>query len=410
MVADWTGDNSGPRSAESQLQRLRAQYPGAHVHCSTFSAFFDEANKAENKAKLPVVTAEMGDAWIYGVPSDPLKNAQFREVARARDECVSSGACNTSAPAMRDFDRLLVKVPEHTWGLAQSWFTADYQNYTNVQFQRALKDSLAAGPLANQSDHRGGAAKWRADYYTTIQAWWEQRSFVTNAIGAVANAESAATVADAADQGAQRGTNERGSNLGVPRGWADELARRVAGLSDVPLPSAAALITAGYVRVPADTSGSVPRFGVQCGSGGIEVGLDVTGAIVHLTRSQGQVQSGTPRSVSWANTTRPIGQFLYQTFDDDDYQKFLGPAPAGFGLPGCTPNNTAPNRLAICGNFNKPNMTAANPTHVEVGELDFGGSRRRDRSRCMCVCACACVCVCMCVCMCVCVCVCVMVL
>ena len=48
---------------------------------------------------------------------------QFRELARARDECVGSGACNTSAPAMRDFDRLLVKIPEHTWGLAQAYFT-----------------------------------------------------------------------------------------------------------------------------------------------------------------------------------------------------------------------------------------------------------------------------------------------
>ena len=48
---------------------------------------------------------------------------QFRELARARDECVGSGACNTSAPAMRDFDRMLVKIPEHTWGLAQAYFT-----------------------------------------------------------------------------------------------------------------------------------------------------------------------------------------------------------------------------------------------------------------------------------------------
>jgi hypothetical protein len=46
------------------------------------------------------------------------------------------------------------------WGLAQSWFTADYQNYTNAQFQAALKDSLAHGPLKDQTDHRGGAAKW----------------------------------------------------------------------------------------------------------------------------------------------------------------------------------------------------------------------------------------------------------
>ena len=69
MVADWTGDNSGPAGTEGALEELRKQYPGANVHSSTFSAFFDEANKPENKDQLPVVTAEMGDAWIYGVPS-----------------------------------------------------------------------------------------------------------------------------------------------------------------------------------------------------------------------------------------------------------------------------------------------------------------------------------------------------
>eukprot|EP01043_Picozoa_sp_COSAG02_P061831 COSAG02_NODE_8388_length_2588_cov_5.222981_1_plen_99_part_00 len=96
---------------------------------------------------LPVVTAEVGDAWIYGVPtpmntcpdhllastvlcavaladqashmaeqvpSDPLKCAQFRAVGRLRDECIGSGECNRSSIAMKTFDRLLVKVPEHT--------------------------------------------------------------------------------------------------------------------------------------------------------------------------------------------------------------------------------------------------------------------------------------------------------
>ena len=45
---------------------LRKLYPGAHVHASTFDAFFKEANKPENKEKLPVVTAGEcgGDAVI----------------------------------------------------------------------------------------------------------------------------------------------------------------------------------------------------------------------------------------------------------------------------------------------------------------------------------------------------------
>ena len=41
------------------------RYPNATVLSSTFDAFFDEANKPANKAKLPVVTAEIGDGWLY---------------------------------------------------------------------------------------------------------------------------------------------------------------------------------------------------------------------------------------------------------------------------------------------------------------------------------------------------------
>jgi hypothetical protein len=62
--------------------------------------------------QLPVVTKEIGDGWIFGVPSDPLKNAQFREASRQRLACVESGECDVTSPEMRAFDRLLVKVPE----------------------------------------------------------------------------------------------------------------------------------------------------------------------------------------------------------------------------------------------------------------------------------------------------------
>ena len=63
----------------------------AKVFSSTFDAFFAEANRKEVKDQLPVVTAEIGDAWLYGVspisvchwasqttltrvPSDPLRS------------------------------------------------------------------------------------------------------------------------------------------------------------------------------------------------------------------------------------------------------------------------------------------------------------------------------------------------
>ena len=37
---------------------------------------------AATKGQRDTVTQEIGDTWIYGVPSDPLKVARYREVAR----------------------------------------------------------------------------------------------------------------------------------------------------------------------------------------------------------------------------------------------------------------------------------------------------------------------------------------
>ena len=82
---------------------------------STFDAFFRVANQPSIKAQLPHHSGEIEDGWIYGVPSDPLKNAQFREAARHRHACIAAGVCDRSSPAMRAFDRLLVKVqPRHS--------------------------------------------------------------------------------------------------------------------------------------------------------------------------------------------------------------------------------------------------------------------------------------------------------
>ncbi len=34
----------------------------------------------------------LGDTWMYGVPSDPLKMSVYREITRARAECYQTGS------------------------------------------------------------------------------------------------------------------------------------------------------------------------------------------------------------------------------------------------------------------------------------------------------------------------------
>ena len=58
----------GPVGPPGPLE-LAALYPAAEISASTFDAFFAAANRPEVKAALPLVTAEIEDAWAHGVPS-----------------------------------------------------------------------------------------------------------------------------------------------------------------------------------------------------------------------------------------------------------------------------------------------------------------------------------------------------
>ena len=79
LVVAWASDNRGPPTiayVQGVYKDLRKMFPSASVNASTFDAFFARTNEPSVKARLPVVTTEIGDGWLYGVPSDPLKNAQ----------------------------------------------------------------------------------------------------------------------------------------------------------------------------------------------------------------------------------------------------------------------------------------------------------------------------------------------
>ena len=330
FTAAWTGDNTGtPTVDEVQMyfDSLRKRFPGAKVKTSTFEAFFDVANSADVKPLLPVVTEEIGDAWIYGVPSDPLKNAQFREAARQRAACLSSGACDAEHPALVAFDRLLVKVPEHTWGVAQGWFLPDYENYTNAAFDRA-RAAARFGFVANN--------KKNADYNTTVNSWVEQRTYVTAAPALL-----------------QESYPDLASNLSAA----------LASLANVTDPSADEATMAGFQRLAGWAPGDVH----DCG-GGVSVGFDRSGALSTLV---------TP-AAAWASPDQALGRFLYETYNNSDYNPFLADMSSRLKDHGVWPHHTPPidpcgkpqgydDSNMTCSNFRKPNMTnAARPLQRSI--------------------------------------------
>ena len=138
LVTRVRDDNAGPHTAEeiaTMHSQLAAQFPNAEITACNLS---DMATAiAPHRGSLPVVTQEIGDTWIYGVASDPLKVARYREVARMRDAWIAGGKFKTGdATDVALLRRLLLEI-EHTWGTdTKTWL--DFDNYKPADLERVL--------------------------------------------------------------------------------------------------------------------------------------------------------------------------------------------------------------------------------------------------------------------------------
>lgn len=132
------GDNSGPHTPaeiESIYANLKKRFPNAEI---TACGMGDIATAAEPyRDHLPIITQEIGDTWIYGVPSDPIKVARYREVSRLRQAWIERGEfqCGDKTDLALLSDLLL--EAEHTWGTdTKTWL--DFDNYKPDQLVRML--------------------------------------------------------------------------------------------------------------------------------------------------------------------------------------------------------------------------------------------------------------------------------
>ncbi len=133
-----TGDNLGPQSPDQVMdvyREMRAMFPGAHVFASTLDNF---AEKVESvRSSLPVITDEIGDTWIHGVGSDPIKVSRYRELLRLRCEWLEGKKTNYADKRFYNFNRRLLLVPEHTWGMDEKTYLGDHENYAAEHFKIA---------------------------------------------------------------------------------------------------------------------------------------------------------------------------------------------------------------------------------------------------------------------------------
>ena len=158
------GDNSGPHTFD-EIHRiyagLRKRFPNATVQASDLSTI---ANAVEPfRDHLPVVTQEIGDTWIYGVPSDPVKVARYCEIARLRTQWIAQRKFQVGDPTDLAFLANFLLEVEHTWGTdTKTWLDFDHYRPHDL------------APMLTQPK-----------YKVVLSSWAEKRRDLNNAISAL---------------------------------------------------------------------------------------------------------------------------------------------------------------------------------------------------------------------------------
>lgn len=132
-------DNGGPHTPNEIAKiysDLKQQFPNAQI---TPTSLTEIANAvAPHGESLPVVTQEIGDTWIYGISSDPLKVARYREVMRLRRNWLAAKRFQVGDATDVALLRRMLLEAEHTWGTDTKRYL-DYDHYK----PRDLADMLS---------------------------------------------------------------------------------------------------------------------------------------------------------------------------------------------------------------------------------------------------------------------------
>ena len=231
-------------------------------------------NDAKLRSSLPVLKSEVGDTWMYGCASDPVKLAKMRAMQRAYSSCHAAGQCGTEhEPNIFSFQHYALKLFEHTWGGS----TAAHMNISRTE----IESVWTAQQLAAAKIRGPGQSKYK--YINKLEATWdEQRLYIDKAVAA----------------------------LGVDSSLRSAIEAEFATLT-APIPSSDQLRAEGFRSVAASQWGKPIRMGRFI------VAFDTqSGAIVRLDSSDPQEGTG------WAAPDRPLGRFGYRSHSFAEWEWF----------------------------------------------------------------------------------------
>ena len=115
---NFTGDNHGPHSYEKVKEiyaDLHKRYPNARLVACSFNEIAEELIAMQDQ--LPVVTSEIGDTWIYGYGSAPIRMAKFRALSELYSQWLREKKIDKNSDAALDFVLELGLIAEHTQGV-----------------------------------------------------------------------------------------------------------------------------------------------------------------------------------------------------------------------------------------------------------------------------------------------------
>lgn len=147
---NFTGDNHGPHSYEQVKNiyaNLHKRYPKARVIGASFNEIAQELS--DIRESLPVVTSEIGDTWIYGYGSAPIRMAKFRGLSALYSEWLRKGKINKESDEAVNFAVELGLIAEHTQGVDVKTHLRHWDEYDMDRFLQAR--SSGAFHMAEQS-------------------------------------------------------------------------------------------------------------------------------------------------------------------------------------------------------------------------------------------------------------------
>lgn len=187
-------DNAAPPAPEelADLYRnLALKYPNAQIEAGTLEDFAQSA--IEVRSTLPVLTEEIGDTWIHGAATDPLKVSRYCRLLSLKEQWITDEKLKEGSPEYNCLMDNLLLIAEHTWGMDVKKYLLDFTNWDKASFIAARRNdltdetfygafnlSLLDGMLAELHHYHGENIRSSYSHFETSHQ--EQRDYITAAL------------------------------------------------------------------------------------------------------------------------------------------------------------------------------------------------------------------------------------